>query len=42
MKKLLAILLCLIMVFSLSANAFAEDGPHAHTITIENPYDGYV
>lgn len=42
MKKLLAILLCLVMVFSLSANAFAEDGPHAHTITIENPYDGYV
>ena len=39
MKKFLAILLCLVMVFSLSANAFAE---HSHTITIENTNDGYV
>ncbi|MBQ6877037.1 MAG: isopeptide-forming domain-containing fimbrial protein [Oscillospiraceae bacterium] len=34
MKKVLAIVLCLIMVFSLSANAFAA--PHSHTITIFN------
>ncbi len=34
MKRFLAIVLCLIMVFSLSATAFAEE--HSHTITIYN------
>lgn len=39
MKKVLAIVLCLIMVFSLSANAFAAE--HEHTITIYNAHEGY-
>lgn len=40
MKKVIAIIISLIMVFSLSATAFASIG-HNHTITIYNANEGY-
>ena len=39
-KRILAMALCVMMILGLSATAFASEG-HNHTVTIDNPNEGY-